>query len=315
MQGISRRGSTARVLVVPAVATIAIAGIPARRSSSIAISSASARMRNASSTPMSRRFARPVPSNASAFGTDMWTSAEAYTAQGRAPSSFAGALASRAIARPIRFADDPHPPGRPGKGCAPAQAGQVVARRPAPPTRQAAELPGRQLQRHAQTLVPLPVPHRARHRAGERAARQRHAAPNAPQNPAGPQTARDKQPRRYRAPHAAEPDVCGHGPRASRPHVDSAMSPAFVGLNPQLPNTGPTGLSRPGCWRDVRRHNVASGLPLAHRQQHPPGVFHTSESGRVSGWNLNLSPAVFSFVYAAVDAPLNGRAVWQVTPP
>jgi hypothetical protein len=84
------------------------------------------------------------------------------------------------------------------------------------------------------------------------------------------------------------------------------MSPAFVGLNPQLPNTGPTGLRRPGCRRDVR-HNVALGVPLAHRQQQPPVVFHTSESGRVSGWNLNLSPAVFSFVYAAADAQVSGR--------
>jgi hypothetical protein len=59
---ISRSGSTAPVLVVPAVATFAIAGIPARRSRSIAAASASVRMRNASSTGMSRRLARPVTS-------------------------------------------------------------------------------------------------------------------------------------------------------------------------------------------------------------------------------------------------------------
>jgi len=64
---------------------------------------------------MSRRLERPTPSTASAFGTDMWTSAEAYTAQGRAPPSFAGALASRAIARPIRLADDPPPTRLPVK--------------------------------------------------------------------------------------------------------------------------------------------------------------------------------------------------------
>lgn len=50
---------------------------PARRSRSVAAASASARMRNASSTGMSRRLARPVTSTASAFGTDMWTSTEA----------------------------------------------------------------------------------------------------------------------------------------------------------------------------------------------------------------------------------------------
>jgi hypothetical protein len=40
---------------------------------------------------------------------------QAYTAHGRAPSSFPGTLASRAIARPIRFADDPPPARLPAK--------------------------------------------------------------------------------------------------------------------------------------------------------------------------------------------------------
>jgi len=70
-----------------------------------------------------------MPSIASAFGTDMWTSAEAYTAQGLAPCSFAGALASRAIARPMRFADDPPPtrlPVKPSQPTAPASQRSTV---------------------------------------------------------------------------------------------------------------------------------------------------------------------------------------------
>jgi hypothetical protein len=67
MSAIPRSGSTAPVLVVPAVATTAIAGIPAWRSRSMAAASASVRIRNAPSTGISRRFARPTPSSASAF--------------------------------------------------------------------------------------------------------------------------------------------------------------------------------------------------------------------------------------------------------
>src|SRR5215813_10435645 len=68
------------------------------------------KMRKKSSTLMVRMLSCPMPSSATALRMDICTSEEAYTAM-RLPSdkprSFAGVLASRAIAKAMRLALDP----------------------------------------------------------------------------------------------------------------------------------------------------------------------------------------------------------------
>ena len=62
--------------VVPRVATTQNGCQPSRRSSAMALSSASGRMRNSWSTGMWRTPARPMPVTIAAFSTEEWVSVE-----------------------------------------------------------------------------------------------------------------------------------------------------------------------------------------------------------------------------------------------
>ena len=72
-------GSTAPVFTSPALTTTQTGTRPARRSSSIARSSASSTIRHSASTGIRRTASRPRPSIAAARGIDRCTSSDAYT--------------------------------------------------------------------------------------------------------------------------------------------------------------------------------------------------------------------------------------------
>ena len=81
---------------------------PASRSAVTALRSAVGLSRKPLSAGRRRRLSRPRPSRATALPIDRWASEEAYTTlEPATPVWLAGTLASRAMARPIKFASDP----------------------------------------------------------------------------------------------------------------------------------------------------------------------------------------------------------------
>lgn len=107
-RAISPIGSAEVDAVVPIVATMAIGRSPAARSASIADSSASMRIRYASSVSTWTIASRPRPRVMHALSMELWASAEAYTrgwpTSGRFASPCRAAsrpAASRAAARPM----------------------------------------------------------------------------------------------------------------------------------------------------------------------------------------------------------------------